>query len=113
MARINKMQKYAILWLSSQGLDTEAIVAETKLGKTQIANTITEYANKTSEKGLQTKTSPVNGSRSKNLMITESSNKTRSVAIMTKEASQLNDDLKKNTNSSSKIQKGIYRPYSK
>lgn len=113
MARINKIQKYAVLWLNSQGMDIDAIVAETKLGKTQITNTLLEQENKVSQKGLQTKTSPVNGSRSKNLMITETSNKTRNVSIMTKEASQLNDDLKKNINSSSKIQKGIYRPYSK
>ena len=74
---------------------------------------ITEQNNKTAEKGLKTKTSPVNGSRSKNLMITETSNKTRNVAVMTKEASQLNDDLKKNINPTTKKQEGIYRPYSK
>lgn len=113
MARMNKLQKYAVLWLNSQGMDVDAISAETKLGKTQISNTISEQDSKASKKGLQTKTSPVNGSRSKNLMITETSNKTRSVAIMTPEASQLNDDLKKNISTPSKIQKGIYRPYSK
>lgn len=113
MARLNKIQKYAILWLNNQGLDTDAIILETKLSKKQITNTISEHSNKVLDKGIQTKTSPVNGSRSKNLMITETSNKTRNVAIMTKEASQLNDDLKKNINTPSKIQKGIYRPYSK
>lgn len=113
MAKINKMQKYAVLWLHSQGLDIDAIITETKLGKASIVNTIDEQENKISKKGLQTKTAPVNGSRSKNLMITESSNKTKNVAIMTKEASQLNDDLKKNLSAPSKIQKGIYRPYSK
>lgn len=113
MARINKMQKYAILWLNSQGLDPEAIANETKLGVTQINNTINSATDKPSNKGVQTKTSPVNGSRSKNLMITQSSNKTRNVSIMTKEASQLNDDLKKNVSTPNKIQKGIYRPYSK
>lgn len=113
MAKINKIQKYAILWLNSKGYDIDSIVSETKLSKAQITNTITEQDNKTIEKGLKTKTAPVNGSRSKNLMITESSNKTRNVAIMTKEASQLNDDLKKNISPTSKTQKGIYRPYSK
>jgi DNA-binding transcriptional regulator GbsR (MarR family) len=113
MARINKIQKYAILWLSSEGYDVDYIVSETKLSKTQITNTITEQNNKTAEKGLKTKTSPVNGSRSKNLMITETSNKTRNVAVMTKEASQLNDDLKKNIVPTTKTQTGIYRPYSK
>lgn len=112
MAKINKMNKYAVLWLHSQGFDVDAIAHETKLGKTQIQNTVEEHDSKNQPKGIQTKTSPVSGSKSKNLMITETSNRTRTVAIMTKEASQLNDELKKNSTTSSKVQKGIYRPYS-
>jgi hypothetical protein len=112
MARINKISKYAVLWLHSQGFDVDAIVRETKLGKTQVQNTVAEHVGTDQPKGIQTKTSPVTGSKSKNLMITETSNKTRNVAIMTKEASQLNDELKKSSTTSSKNQKGIYRPYS-
>lgn len=114
MAKLNKIQKYAILWLHSQGLDNDSISNETKLGKVQIKNTIMEQESETTQaKGIKTKTSPVGNSKSKNLMITETSNRNKNVSIMTKEASQLNDDLKKNMNSTPKSQKGIYRPYSK
>jgi hypothetical protein len=113
MAKINKMQKYSVLWLHSQGLDIDSILSETKVSKKQIENIINEHQEIINKPGIQTKTSQVNGSRSKNLMITETSSKTRNVSIMTKEASQLNDELKKKNHSIPKNQQGIYRPNSK
>jgi hypothetical protein len=110
MARINKMQKYAALWLNSQGWDLTKIANELSLTNSQVKNVV-ENPEVTAAAAIKTVSSPMGQSPSKNLMINESPGK-RSVSIMTKEASALNDELKKKSSSpvSSKIQQGIFRP---
>ena len=113
MARLSKTQNYAILWLNSQGTDLVKIADELGLTEKQVLSVI--------EKGIDTKISentkiktvksPAN-SRSKNLMITQTAGKkTKNVAIMTQEASQLNDELKKTQSGSNRYKDNvIYRP---
>jgi plasmid maintenance system antidote protein VapI len=110
MARINKVQKYAALWLSSQGWDLTKIANELSLTNSQVKNVV-ENPEVTAAAAIKTVSSSMGTSPSKNLMINESPGK-RSVSIMTKEASELNDVLKKKTTPpvSSKIQQGIFRP---
>ncbi len=114
MSNIKKNQTYSILWLNSQGWDNEKIMQELTVSNDQIKKTLEKYEiiNQDSKKNIKT-TSSV--SRSKNLMITETSGKRqKTIAIMTKEASELNDELKK-TNvlpnlNKQKIEKNIFRP---
>lgn len=113
MARLNKTQKYAVLWLNSQGWAPTKIANELSLTDSQVENAVKSGGTSGEEPKIKTVSSPVKQqSPSKNLMITESAGKTRSVSIMTKEASQLNDEFKKNVNSVPKRQKGIFRPNS-
>jgi hypothetical protein len=116
MARISKTQTYAILWLNSQSYDNSYIEKELNVTNKQIETVLDKI--KTTEEpeptnSIKTSSSPVGQSRSKNLMITESASRTRSVAIMTKEASELNDVLKKNSQPPSKSENGIFRPFNK
>ena len=113
MARISKTQTYAILWLNSQSFDSDYIQKELSVTNKQIETVLNKI--KTTEEptnSIKTSSSPVGQSRSKNLMITESASRTRSVAIMTKEASELNDVLKKNSQPT-KSENGIFRPFNK
>lgn len=111
MARINKIQKYAALWLNSQGWDLPRIANELSLTNSQVKNVI-ESPTTTPQAAIKTVSAPMGQSPSKNLMINESAGKTRKVSIMTKEASAMNDDLKKSSSPESrKNQKGIFRPF--
>jgi hypothetical protein len=111
MARINKVQKYAALWLNSQGWDLPRIANELSLTDNQVKNVV-DNPSTTPQASIKTVSSPMGKSPSKNLMINESAGKTRKVSIMTKEASSMNDDLKKaNTPEVRKNQKGIFRPF--
>lgn len=113
MAKLNKTQKYAVLWLNSQGWAATKIASELSLTDNQVANTVKSNDLSGEEPKIKTVSSPVKQqSPPKSLMITESAGKTRSVSIMTKEASQLNDEFKKNANAVPKRQKGIFRPNS-
>lgn len=111
MAKLNRTQKYAILWLHSQSKNTLEISEELKLSEKQILGVTDQFIN--DKNSIPTTKSSASASRSKNLMITETSGKkNKSVAIMTREASMLNDEYKnkilpgqqKNTD------KYIYRP---
>jgi hypothetical protein len=112
MARINKTQTYAILWLNSQSYDSAYIEKELNVTNKQIETVLNKVKNTEPTNNIKTSSSPVGQSRSKNLMITESASRTRSVAIMTKEASELNDALKKNSQPT-KSENGIFRPFNK
>lgn len=102
MASISNAKKYAVLWLHSQGKESEYICKELSLSDAQVSEIIA--SNKPSETVAIT---------SKNLMITHTAGKKANhVAIMTKEASELNDTkLKKMANINN--DKGIFRPKSK
>jgi hypothetical protein len=97
MAKINKTQTYAIRWLHSQGKNNETIASELDITTKQVGSVIDKYttsSTETTESQLDTKKSPV--SKAKDLMIKETSAKrSRNVMIMTKEASELGDEMKK------------------
>jgi hypothetical protein len=114
MARINKTQTYAILWLNSQSYDSAYIEKELGVTNKQIETVLNKLKipEEPPTNNIKTSSSPVGQSKSKNLMITESASRTRSVAIMTKEASELNDALKKNSQPT-KSENGIFRPFNK
>lgn len=112
MARINKTQTYAILWLNSQSYDSAYIEKELGVTNKQIETVLNKIKDTEPTNNVKTSSAPVGQSKSKNLMITESASRTRSVAIMTKEASELNDALKKNSKPT-KSENGIFRPFNK
>jgi orotate phosphoribosyltransferase-like protein len=119
MSKLNKTQIYAIRWLDSQGMITNQIAEELNLLEKQIVSTLEKYAqSKTPEtEDLKTvKSSVVPGPKAKDLMITHTSGKkNNSVAIMTKEASEVGDEMKKRLKSNGRTddQKGIFRPNKK
>lgn len=110
--KITKLQKYSVLWLNHNKMSVDQIMEELNLTKKQVDLVISENTN--TDK-VKTKSSPVGNSSSKNLMIRETANKRSHVAIMTKEASMINDEAKKqNTNTkNTKDTPGIYRPNGK
>jgi len=116
MARMSKLHQYAIYWLNSQGSTTETIANELGLENKQVLKAL-EKANETnSNNNIQTKSGPVvepapTRINSKDLMIRHTAaKKNNSVAIMTKEASEMNDHSKKTNTTHPNIQKNIFRP---
>lgn len=114
MNKTTKLHKYAILWLNSQGYSLEDISKEVKLNLDQVKRVIATQAKANNDPVPTTNDEPQTtikqNSRSKNLMITDSNAKKFKVAIMTKDASMLNDELKKNTSTQKNTQDYIYRP---
>jgi len=114
MSRLNKVQVYAIRWLSHEGKSPESISTELDITIKQVLSTLEKYAVSVDDKKeskLDTKKEPVNSS--KNLMINQTSSKqTKNVMIMTKEASMMNDELKKRyvSGPSRTSQDAIFRP---
>jgi hypothetical protein len=106
MAKLNKTQKYAIQWLNSTGYASEAIAKELNLTVEQIESIIPKVDTPVADNKVQSISS------AKDLMITHTSGKKiNSVAIMTKEASEIVDTSNKNApviNIDNK--KGIFRP---
>jgi|TARA_B100001094_G_C18134889_1_gene774483 regulator of extracellular matrix RemA (YlzA/DUF370 family) len=104
MKKLNKNQEYAVLWLSQQNRNSAQIAEELEISLDRV------------EAAIRQNTDPVKAtkskSKSKDLMITKTSNKkTKNVAIMTGEASALNDDLKKKFKGNTKDnQDYIFRP---
>ena len=102
MSNISNAKKYAALWLNSQGKEASDIAKELTLSNAQVLDIIASSG--------PTETTAITN---KSLMITHTAGKkANNVAIMTKEASELNDSkLKKMTSKNS--DKGIFRPKSK
>ena len=99
MKNDNKIIKYAVLYLKDNGSKESHIARELGITIKEIKQiiksqtTTVEAKDKTKPDPIKTKRTQVN---SKNLMITETSVKgTKSVAIMTKAASEINDDFRK------------------
>lgn len=109
MPRINRTQKYAALWLNSQGWDTSKISSELELTDGQVKRIIKETQD---ENKIKTASSVVSKNpNSKNLMITESQSGKHKVAVMTKAASEVNDDNAKKYKNNTKVSDdNIYRP---
>lgn len=105
MKKLNKNQEYAVLWLKHQDKNAAEIAEELDISLDRVEAAIRQN----SEPVKATKKSK---SKSKDLMITETSTKkTKNVAIMTGEASALNDELKKKFKGNTKDNKDyIFRP---
>jgi hypothetical protein len=114
MARLNKTQKYAILWLNSTGMSVDDISTELSLENKQINSVLEKNVNLANNASIPTKAEPVGQNTkqsSKDLMIRHTSaKKTNSVAIMTKEASEVNDHARQQYQTNPNIQKNIFRP---
>jgi hypothetical protein len=103
MAKLSKVNKYAILWLSHTGEGVDKISAELGVSEKQI--------NEVLATSVKTETAPT--PNPKNLMITHTSGKKlNNVAIMTKDASAVVDATRKQAESSlgRNQEKNIFRP---
>jgi len=77
----------------------------------QIERVLEKSQNTTQTNSIETGSSPVKKPMSKDLMIRHTSAKrNNSVAIMTKEASEINDQAKKQNFTHPNTQKNIFRP---
>ena len=106
--RLNKTQKYAIQWLMHQNKSAAEIVKELKIPEKTVSNFMAKNTVATTEKTTNVTSAPVN---SKDLMIRHTSNKNNNtVAIMTKEASEVNDEAKKKaTQTNTKYNRNIFK----
>lgn len=109
MPRTNRTQKYAALWLHSQGWDVSKIANELDLTDSQIKRIVKEVK---SENKIKTASSVVSKDpSSKNLMITESQSGTHKVSVMTKAASEQNEQEAKKYVDLKKVKEdNIFRP---
>lgn len=110
MSRLNKTQQYAIRWLHSQNKTDTQIANELNITTDQVIKALEKTGEVQSETNI--KTAKSNVSRSKNLMISETSaKKSKNVSIMTREASEYNDSIKNRVpNANPNTQKAIFRP---
>ena len=110
MARINKIQKYATLWLHHEGWDVENISNELDLTTRQIKNIVKDLEPKKQNSDSETPKPKIKSS--KDFMITESVSGNHRVSIMTKTASEINDESRKSYQSqvNNKNLPHIYRP---
>jgi hypothetical protein len=109
MAKLSKVQIYAIHWLNSQNKDIDFISKDLSLTTKQVSNTLSKHSDAISSNDDG---SVVNHINAKNLMITHTSGqKVNTVAIMTKDASSLGDKIKTESSSTSNRNDGaIFRP---
>lgn len=107
MPKLSKAAKYAVQWLNSTGLSNEDIATELSITVKQVDSVLDKIVANVEES--QDKTIE---SKAKNLMITHTSGKkVNTVAIMTKEASEMGDAARINTpKKSTREVKGIFRP---
>jgi ribose 5-phosphate isomerase len=107
MAKLNKVNTYAILWLNQSGHTAEQIVEELGVTEKQVSSVLADNVQPSST------TSKTNA---KNLMITHTSGKKlNNVAIMTKDASSIGDETRKQATTSPgrNQEKNIFRPNNK
>lgn len=108
MVRLSKVETYAILWLSSTGLDSASISKELKLPEDKIIKVLEKKQPRDNENKIKTGSEPVQG---KNLMINETAGKrNKTVSIMTGAASSAIDNVYKNMPLSNKHSGSIFKP---
>jgi hypothetical protein len=108
----NNQVVYSVYYLHDQGKTPTKIAKELNIATKEVKDILVSRSKDLNTK-IKTKTAPIN---SKNLMITETSVKgTKNVAIMTKAASELNDEYKKTLNktTSRTSRNAIFRPKNK
>jgi DNA-binding transcriptional MerR regulator len=102
--------KYATYYLFDSGVGPAKIAKELNIKLKDVRDILENRQKDNSSKSIKTTSSKVN---SKNLMITETAAKgTKSVAIMTKAASEVNDEFKKKMDStqSRTAKNAIFKP---
>lgn len=110
-AKTTKTQQYAILWLHSQGHESESISKELDMEVKAVNRVLEKTAKINEDNNIKTKTEVASKPSSKDLMIRHTSaKKNNSVAIMTKEASEVNDHARKTNVTNGRNQKHIFRP---
>lgn len=109
---INKKDTYAVYHLTDNGIEPKLIAKELGIGIKLVKDIISSRP-KSQNDQIKTTSSKVT-TNSKDMMIRETSAKrNKSVAIMTKEASQVNDSFRKNlsdSRDSRTSRNAIYRP---
>lgn len=93
--RLNKLQKYSIQWLLSQGNNVDQIAKELKIPSSVVDKFIKKNCQTNPTENEQTKqmSGPL---KAKDLMIRQTASKgNNTVAVMTKEASQTSDAFRK------------------
>ena len=111
MAKLSKNNKYAICWLNSQGYSNKEISEEINVPLTQVNRTVKMLTTNEQEDAVSEEVSKKQ--TSKDFMITRTSEKGNNhVAIMTKTAAQMNDEIaKKNKELINNLDRpGIFRP---
>jgi|694.fasta_scaffold82970_3 hypothetical protein len=110
-ARITKTQKYAIMWLHSQGQESASIAKELDVDTKSVDRILEKTTNTKGSDKIKTTSEVVGKTSSKELMIRHtSSKKNNSVAIMTKEASEVNDHARPTNTANPRNQKHIFKP---
>lgn len=108
--KLSRNNTYAINWLYSLGKSAQEISVELKIKSEDVQKYLEKYSPQKHDQ-LATKTSPVSKKNSADLMIRHTRDKKiNNVAIMTKEASELNDAIKKKTASNTQERDCIFRP---
>lgn len=108
-----RMKEYSVYYLNQSGVNNKDIAKELGIDVKDVEQILEQREDIKESKPnskIKTKSSKAN---SKNLMITETSGKgTKSVAIMTKAASEVNDEFRKNLDNtvSRTAKNSIYRP---
>ncbi len=117
MARLTKVEKYAICWLGHKGYSNEQIVEELKLTSAQVKRTLeknTETKDSDANDPITTTQSSTGHMNPQEHMIRHTAEKqNNSVAIMTKAASEICDAASQNAKLRTETQKGIFRPNDK
>jgi transposase len=109
MAKLSKSNTYAVHWLNSQGQSIEQIAKELGITTKQVSSVIEKQASAGSDTNIPVATSKVG--KYPNLMINQTSaKKSKSVAIMTKEASEVHDAARSKLVPKNKEMKGVFRP---
>lgn len=108
MPKLNKAQEYAIRWLAHTGKSHDTIAKELNISQKQVEKILDV------KEVVAEQTFVQNNISTKDHMITHTSGKKiNSVAIMTKEASEIADSAKKSVKAKSygsDNEKGIFRP---
>lgn len=110
--RINKITGYAIRWLNKEGNSVDEIANELDLSVKQVSNFLEKHNDQNTSK-LAVTSAPIT---SPDLMIRHTRDKKiNNVAVMTREASMMNDEARKKTPNqiSTRNANCIYRPKKK
>lgn len=117
MPKLNKSQQYAVQWLDSKNYSISEISKELNISESTIEKILEKHKeiNNKEEINIKTASSHVSQTKSKNLMINQTSvKKNKSVMIMTPEASMNNDEARKNLVSKPRSNDSIiFRPNNK